>query len=49
MGEKFSGRCNKIVDNKNRHRYTEDVKYVINKITTKNYQISLQALTRLKK
>ena len=45
----FQKRCNKIVDNKNRQCYIERVKDVINKITTKIYQKSLQSFDKREK
>ena len=45
----FFERCNKIVDNKNRQCYIEHVKDVINKITTKIYQKSLQSFDKTEK
>ena len=45
----FQKRCNKIVDNKNRQCYIEHVKDVINKITTKIYQKSLQSFDKTEK
>ena len=45
----FQKRCNKIVDNKNRQCYIERVKDVINKITTKTDQKSLQSFDKTEK
>ena len=45
----FQKRCNKIVDNKNRQCYIERVKDIINKITTKIYQKSLQSFDKTEK
>ena len=45
----FQKRCNKIVDNKNRQCYIERVKDVINKITIKIYQKSLQSFDKTEK